>query len=252
MMMKKCCVVALTVLMTGSIYGEAMRPLLTKENAFPGKNKVEVGAVGQYKQLNKKEVNQDKETDVWWGTPYGRYGISDNFTVYAKVPFGSIRPETGSDESGFGDISAGFELLAFEDIFTYPFVIPHAEVFFNTGDEDKGLGEGKTHFMGGLAIGTVVNDVVQFVGDLRYELYDNRDNVASLAISVIWDLSDQFSVLGEMKAADEEVDNHSYTMFFQGGLCYKVTEALAINVYGGAGKNSDEDVVASTKISYSF
>ncbi|NCC50640.1 MAG: hypothetical protein EOM20_05430 [Spartobacteria bacterium] len=252
MMIRKFVMVAMAVLAAGSIYGEAMRPLLTKENAFPGKHRFEVGAVGQYKQLNKKELAKDQETDVWWGTPYGRFGVADNFALFAKVPYGSIRPETGSDESGIGDVSAGFELLAFEDIFTYPFVIPHAEVFFNTGDEDKGLGEGKTHFMGGIAVGTVVEEVVQFVADLRYEIYDNRDNVASLAISVIWDLSERFAVLGEMKAADEEVNNHSYTMFFQGGLCYKITEALAINVYGGAGKHTDEDVVASTKISYAF
>jgi hypothetical protein len=251
-MMKKWILAAMVSLVAASVYGEAIRPLLTKENKFPDKYGLEIGAVGQFKQLNEKEKDRDRETDVWWGIPYVRYGVADYFAVFGKVPYGSIRPETGSDEEGIGDVSVGFELRAYEDIFTYPFVIPHAEVFFDTGDDEKGLGEGETHAMGGIAVGTVVEETVQFVGDLRYEVFDNKDNVASLAVSVLWDLNEKFAVLGEMKAADEEVDDHSYTMFFQGGLCYKVTEALDVNVYGGAGKNTDEDVVASMKISYSF
>jgi hypothetical protein len=38
----------------------------------------------------------------------------------------------------------------------------------------------------------------------------------------------------------------------QGGIGYQATENLYINILGGGAKNSEEDVIVSSRIAYSF
>ena len=191
--------------------------------------------------------------DEWISAAYGRYGLTEDLAAYAKVPYVQVKPDIGDSESGLGDIAAGFEFRVSQDIFDYPWVMPHAELKLDTGDEEKGLGSGTTVTTVGLAVGTTVMDVFHWVGDAAYQIHDEGENIASISGAFIWDLSDQCSVLVEGTANDlERGPGREHPKFFQGGLTYEASENLMIGFYGGSGKNTDEDVVATVKAAYSF
>jgi len=111
---------------------------------MPGPFKAEIGAVGQYKSIVDDHVLSGDGCDLYTAAPYIRYGLAENLAVFGDVPFVQNKPSNGDTQQGLGDVEVGAELVVFQDIFGYPFIIPHAEVSFGTGDEDKGLGNGKT------------------------------------------------------------------------------------------------------------
>ena len=259
-MIRKCLILVAISLFMGSIaFAEPLRTFFVKENRMPGPFKTEVGAVGQYKEIPDDDVPTGKGYDVYTVAPYIRYGVAENLAVFADIPFMQNEPSDGDTERGLGDVEAGAEFLAFQDIFSYPFIIPHAEVSFGTGDEDKGLGNGKTLFTAGISVGTVVMDMFHYVLDARYTFNDKaRDgsdddkNVATLAGALIWDLSEQFSLIAEAKGSNNKNVDGDYPMYFQGGIGYQATENLYINLLAGSSKNTDEDVIVSGKIAYCF
>ncbi len=253
-MWKKFAVAVLVFTFAGLAYGEAQRPLFTKENALPDKGHVEVGSLFTYQEFDgANEVLSADDSDAMTVAPYVRIGLLDNLSAHVMVPFKEIDRNSGGDDSGIGDVVAGFELVAFEDIFDYPYVIPHLDLRFDTGDEKEGLGAGESAVLFGISVGTVVEDAVHFIIDATYEVLDDSDNIISFAGTVIWDISDQFSVLAEAKITDEVMEpDDGDPVYLQGGMTYKATEALAFSVYGGSVKNTSEDVNAGGKISYSF
>ena len=235
-------------------HAEAQRALLTHENRFPEVGKAEVGALYNYSEYD------NSNGDEQYLAPYGRYTIIQNLTLNATVPYRWIEPEFDSSESGIGDVSVGLELLAYQDIFEYPWVIPHVDVAAETGDEDKGLGSGETVSTFGLSVGTTVYDVLHYVADISYALnggheQPNPDNVVIFSGSIIWDVSDKFAVLVEGRITDEDTIDDETPQFIQGGMSYKFTDDFQLSWYGGssrAGGDRDADVVATVKAAYSF
>ncbi len=253
-MMRKCLVWFAAFTIGASLASaESMRPLLTKENKMPELHKAEVGVLGIYKEIPEDfdkgvYVKRDEYTE----TPYVRYGLVENLTLVATVPFKQVQPKVGDDQSGLSDVSIGAELMAFQDIFDYPWIMPHADISFQTGDEDKGLGAGENIVTVGAALGTTVADVWHYAADLTYELHDNTDDVAGGALSLTWDLNERFSVLGEGKMTNEEQGNFKNPIYYDVGMCYKATEALAFNVYGGGATDAEEHTIIGVKGAYSF
>jgi hypothetical protein len=262
--MRKLLAVVLVLTFAGVCMAEPMRPLMTKENKFPGQARLEAGFLWTHIDYAEREasvelvedelvITEATDREEMAVTPYVRAGLLDNVAVFGALPIRSIDEERGDDENGIGDVMIGMELKVYEDIFDYPYVIPHIEVQFDTGDEDEGLGRGETVVSFGCSVGTVVEDVYHFIIDGQYQVLDESDNIAKGAISFIWDVSDEFSVLAEASISDEEVPGGAeHPGFFQGGLCYKPIEEWSINVYGGGGKNADEDVVITMKTAYTF
>lgn len=252
-MMRRLGILAL-VLTAGITYGESMRPLFTRENRFPEWGRAEIGALAQFKEYAENdEARSGEDQNEMRFTPYVRYQALENLDLYASVPWVTIDSDE-TTEAGVGDVVAGFELLAWQDIFDYPYIIPHADVSLPSGDEDKGMGAGDPSVGLGLSIGTVVHKVWHFVGDVGYRIQGEEDNIASAGLSLIFDVSKQLSFLAEVTATDEEREDRmaEHPVFFGGGLCYQATKNLAINLYGAGGKNSQEDVITTLKIAYSF
>ena len=262
--MKKLFAIILVAAVSGLCQAESMRTLLVKENKFPDAGQLEVGSVFKYSEYDQEEttivfvdglpvINPAGSREEMSAAPYLRYGLLENLTVIGTLPYRDIDNEFGEDASGIGDASLGFELKVLEDIFDYPYVIPHMDVIFDTGDEEEGLGRGDSSVLLGCSVGTVVADIYHWIVDARYEVRNDEENVVSAALAFIWDISDQFSVLAEGYLSDEEVPpDAKHPAFAQGGMCYKATDNLAINIYGGAGKNPGEDMVGTLKVSYSF
>lgn len=240
---------------------EPIRTLLTKENQLPEKHQVEVGALGQYKEL-KEDFPVTAGSDTYVGSPYVRFGLFENMAVHGTVPFVSSEVQGGgSSDAGLGDASVGFDLLVWQDVFDYPYVMPHAEIGLGTGDEDKGLGTGETSATFGVAVGTTTYDVYHWAADAQFTVFDNEKDQASISASLIWDISQQFCVLAECRIADNNEkpddvytgdDNDDVIIHYQAGMFYKPIESLGIGVYLGGVENGEADTIASTKIAYSF
>ncbi len=233
---------------------EPIRTLLTKENRMPGKFKWEAGLVGQYIEIDKDSTRFFGQGENYGVAPYGRFGLMDNLAATLAVPFAWRSPDFGDSEQGLGDVTAGLELVGYQHIFGYPWVMPHAEVSFDTGDEEKGLGAGETFPTLGIAVGTTTFDVYHWVLDGTYVLHDKTDDYGAIAGSFIWDLSDQFSLLAEIRVEDRKLDgkDSSRPIYYQGGFFWKPTDALGIGLYGAKADNTDQDTIVSTKIAYSF
>ncbi len=262
--------ILLMTAMSGLSQSESVRPLYVRENRFPELGKAEVGLIVGYARNDEYFLSQvddtayadqgyrfvDKEDKlkVTTFTPYARYGIFDNLTVFARVPVSSQKSDAKDEtETGLNDVTLGFELLAYEYTYTYPWVIPYVELTFPTGDEDEGMGLGEMDGIFGVAVGTTTFDKYTWVLDGRYDVNRGDDGRFEGAAAVIWALSDQFSVLAEARVTDKD-DNSpdDLPVYINGGLCYRPAEALSVNLYGGASVNAEEDGHGALKLAYSF
>lgn len=251
-MIRKSVLLAAAALCLASLgYSESMRTRLTVENKMPELGQAEVGVDGGYWDY---EFSEELAL-----TPFVRYGLAENLTVFATAPYRQLEPEFGEKVDGMGDVTLGFDLVAYKDIFDYPYVIPHVEVGLPTGDEDEGLGSGNAKVTGGISAGTVVQDMYHFIVDIGYTIDDSDDegvednNHGYAAGSIVWDVSKEFALLAEIKMTNEEdsMGESDYPVLYDGGFSYKATKDLAINWYVGAG-DPDLDSFTALKIAYSF
>ncbi len=211
-------------------FAEPQRSTLTRENAYP---ELRAGELGLGYQYGDSEV---LESDTY--TLRGRYAFYDNFTAYAELPYLDLQPAFGGGgESGFGDLAVGIDLLIFEDIFEYPFVIPHGEVSFDTGDEEKGLGSGETVKTFGISIGTKTWDQLAWIVDASYAIdggtaTSKDSDVYYLSGALVWDVSDRFAVLAEARMWEKNRFDDNPTLI-QGGMAYMLTENVQLAGYFG-------------------
>lgn len=245
---------------------ESVRPLYTRENRFPDLGKFELGSYVGYQQLDEYFINQidpkcyqgyyvDKkarrsETTI---TPYARYGVYDNLTLYSRVPIDFASSDVKGIKTGLNDIAVGLELLAYEYTYKYPWVVPYIEVTFPTGDDKNHMGLGKVDPIFGVAVGTTTFNKYHWILDGRYDANVINDGRFEGAASFIWDLSDQFSVLAEAKIMEKSPGStKDLPAYFNGGFAYKPTEQMSVNLYAGASVNAEENGHGSVKIAYNF
>lgn len=246
---------------------ETIRPLFVKENKMPELHAFEVDLVGSYVRYDESQnvANLKLKRSEYTVTPEARFGVYENVTLYGRVPFRYIKSDTLGNKTGLDDITLGAELLAYEYTYKYPWVIPYAEVSFPTGKDDDmtpirktdtifGYSQGKVDGIFGVAVGTTVADIYHYILDGRYDINTGDNGTFSGAAGFIWDLSDQFSVLGEAKVS-QAPENNPYSgvpVFFNGGLSYAPHERLRCTAYGGAAVNCAEEGHGGLKIAYMF
>lgn len=252
-MTNKWLAIGLIAMIGGTLQAEPIRTVFTKENRLPRLYQAEMGSEFYHLEYE----NADETAAI----PYLRYTLLKDFVVLGTLPYRSVDPDDPalSKESGIGDATLGIEFLAYEDLFGYPWIMPHGEVSFDTGDEEKGLGTGNTDFTVGVAAGTTVNRAFHFVADGRYRIVDDQDNIPSIATSIIWDLDEKFSLIAELelsreKNARDEFGNREdrHPIIFVAGMHYQATRALHFALHGGTSKNSELTELIRAKVSYSF
>ncbi len=233
-----------------SVKAEESRAFLTTENKFP--------ELGQLEMSYQLENNKYDAFDFSSHSLVARYGLIENLTTRLAVPFAMYDPDEGDSTSGLGDIKLGFDLLAYEDIFRYPYVIPHVELGFPTGDEDDNLGGGEVSYGGGISVGTVVYDCLHYVVDATYIADADThagvtDDAASASLSIIWDVSERFSVMGEGRLVNYNDADDTASMV-GGGISYAWTENLGSSIYGASWPDSvyGEDQTLMLKVNYTF
>ena len=250
--------VALCVL-AGMASADPMRTVFTKENKFPGALKPELSLFGGASSFDADEA--DGDVDRYFVTPGGRFGLTDRLTLLASVPYAGYS-EGDLDESGLGDVELGTEFLFFEDIFEYAWIIPHATAILATGDEDKGLGTGEGQGRFGISIGTTTMDVLHWAVDASYtvngaeaeDLFsDEREDLVTGAFSLVWDLDDRSSVLGEIQVRDDPVDaDDDFGARGHLGLAYKVNKLVSVMGYAGGASGLEEDFYGMGRVVLAF
>lgn len=156
-----------------------MRTLYTMDNRFPKTLHPEIGvtvlgfalsdvspAVNREESIYAKPVD-GYDRDFWLSTLNLRMGLLDELALKCDIPL--LHWQSDHDkEFGLSDIGIGLQWRAWEDIFGYPFIIPHATLFLPTGDEDELLGSGDVEARLGVTIGTTVNDDWHFSVDASW------------------------------------------------------------------------------------
>ena len=240
---------------------EFSRTLFCRENRLPDLGRWELGVFSQYQQYDESAgvSGLDWKRKDFTVSPYARYGLYENLTAFANLPFGTVDSDRVGDHTGIRDISLGLELLAYEYTFGYPYVLPYVEVILATGDEDDKLGNGKTDAAFGAATGTTVYDIYHYVLDARYNVNhknsgdEDEDGMFTLAAAFIWDLSERFSLMAEAKGTSEDIAGESgLPLYFRGGMFYKVSDQLNLSWYGGGAVNAEEEGMGAIKIGYLF
>ncbi len=243
-------------LATGSAMAEPMRTRLTRDNRFPDLGRTQLSLDLRYEESEQMVMDplnfaMLQDVDRYELAPEVRYQAFPTVSLLARVPFVSVDPDMGSSQSGLGDIDIGFAWLAYEGIFTYPFLIPHATLHLDTGSERKGLGRGETGFTLGATLGTRRWEDIIFNLDGSYTIFDDSDNVAAVALSIIWELNDKLSVHSEGRVTDEDFGPDDDTPYLiLGGLSYRPYDRLHWTVYGGGGGNGEPDMTVGFRVTY--
>lgn len=241
---------SLSLLTAASITtAEPQRTVFTQENRLPEWEQVETGAVIRYREFS----DFFGSTEVTEVVPYVRYGLTRDITVQVGVPYMDINPAVGNSESGLGDVEVTFLLLAYQDLFGYPYIIPHLTVTLPTGSENKGLGAGDPVITAGISYGDKMYDFISWVWDASYRVNPNTDNQLLLSGSVLWHVSDQLTFVAEARYADKaEVNPDDNSVLGLGGMIYNFTDDLQMGVHFGAGFTDDTDAIGQFRLSYSF
>ena len=260
MSLRKCLLAALALGVTaGMASADPMRTVFTKENKFPGALRAELSLAGSGSSYDADQA--DGDIDRYAVVPGVRFGVTDRLALLAAVPYAGYS-EGDLDESGLGDVELGTEFLFFEDIFEYAWIIPHATAILATGDEDKGLGAGEGQGRLGISVGTTTHDVLHWAADVSYTLNgavaeeadgDERDELVTGALSLVWDLDERASLLGEVQVRDDPVDAaDDYALRGHLGMVYKVNKRLSLMAYGGGSSNMAEDYYGMGRAVVSF
>jgi len=249
-MMKRFFLFSVAVLWVVAAQAEPIRTVVTKENRLPRVNEWEASLIFDYIERETQD-----ETAI---APYLRYGLLRDLAAFATVPYRSIEDDlTDNKESGFGDVSLGFEWVVYRNLFGAPWIMPHAEVILDNGNEEKGLGTGSTDYVVGLAAGTTVQRDFHFTVDARYRIVDDQDNIPSIAGSLVWDLDRRLSLISEIEVSREKEDElglgkDTHPILFWAGMHYRARRDLQFSIHAGTSKNTDIDAMIRARVTKAF
>lgn len=262
-MLKKISAAAAVLSLTSGLFvqAEVQRARVTTENKFVEPGKLELGMELRFLEGNDRDEEfREGDFNITSFVPYARFGILDHFGAEVEVPLSYSDVDGGSENVGFGDIMGGIELLAYEDIFDYYYIIPHAHLELKTGDEDDLLGTGDNTVFLGVSVGSKYGDALAsshgehftWIIDGTYAIRSDHENQVIGGLSVIYDISKEFAILGEVQISDKDIDGSGHPTLFQGGMTYNWSDSLHFGLYGGGVSDSLADSIVTFKTAYQF
>jgi len=249
MSLNKCVLLsAVSLVLCGTVTADPIRTRATYENRFPRWEQVEAGVNFDYLDTGDSPFN----AEIFSTAAYIRYGVLDNLAIMAEIPYVDISGPFGQSEAGLGDILLEVQLRAYEDILGYPYFLPHVSVTLPTGDDDKGLGEGDPVVFGGMTWGTQIRDWLGFALDVSYRVNPNDNNQLVVGNSWIWEVSNQFALLGEVTWEEKLVSVDDDLIVLTGGMVYNWTDQTQMAVHVGSAVEGELDTHLNVRFSYSF
>lgn len=225
------------------------RTRLTREDQTPLPGQWEVGLKADYLEVQ-DEIEQFRAGDfnTWDFTPYARTAVGD-LALSLSVPYVTYQPDVGDSQQGLGDVGIGVALPMYEDIFEYPYIMPYADVFLPTGDEDKNLGVGEATYNLGAVIGTTVDDDWHVGLDLRYHFDSSEENIGIVGVHVIRDLNKKCALIGEVQSSEKLPGQQDNDVRLEGGIIYRPNRFWMVSFYGGKNLEGRDDAFGGMKIS---
>lgn len=231
----------------------AAHPLITDDSGTQGKGKSQFEVNGQY--------DSDKETfsGISVKSTGGEaavtlsYGIVENADLVFSLPYawGKITENdvTVYDEKGISD--AGLEIkYRFFEKYGFSMAVKPG-IRFATGDEEKGMGTGKTGYHV-FIIGSKEAAPWGFHANLGYVRNENKadenPDIWHASLATTYEVVKDLKVVGNIgreKNADKAADNDP--AFFIGGVIYSVAENIDIDAgvkYGLSSSETDMSLMA--------
>ena len=241
----------LLVQITLSTNSYAAHPLITDDAGTQGKGKFQV-------EVN-CEISRDKESEDYITTKetgneiaaIASYGLTDSMDIVLGLPYEQSKikedGETISDEDGTGDMSVEIKWRFFEnDGLAFAF---KPAITLPTGDEEKGLGNGKASY----ALTFITSKEMEpwlfhvNIGYMRNEYKLEEDADASRKDLWHVSLASEFEAAGGLRiVANIGTERNpvkeltSHPAFVLGGLIYSITENFDIDTGVKAGLNKPE------------
>lgn len=217
----------------------AAHPLVTDDTGTLGRYVWQVEFTSEYSSHREQEDGVDiKENAIEVATVVS-YGIADSIDVVLEVPYVSYRfEEDGSDseDHGLSDVTCAVKWRAIE-LDGVSFAV-RPLIGLPTGDENKGLGNGKISY-GMLLIATQQAGPMSIHVNIgythnEYRLDEDKDDLRSdvwqVSLATEYPVTSHTRIVANvgMESSDERADN-SPPAFALGGLIYSVTENVDID-----------------------
>jgi hypothetical protein len=272
--MKKIRVIAilLTILSASEVYGA--HPLITDDTGTQGKGKFQMEVNSEFSYEKERQYNADddkwetkKETGGELATVLS-YGIIDSLDIVLGFPYqwkktridGVVTTDPTEQSDGISDLSLEVKWRFFDkDGLSLAF---KPGITFPTGDENKGLGNGRTSY-GLMFITTKEMKPLAFhlnLGYTRNEYKLQADKEANR--KGIWhaSLASEVEVVKDLKAVanigmerNPDKTSNTHPAFILGGLIYSISENVAIDAGVKAGLNKPEtDMTFLAGIAFKF
>lgn len=241
-------IVGLSVAITLSGEVFAAHPLITDDAGTQGKGKAQLEFVGEY-GVDKEEGGTEKSFAIPT-SPFLSYGITDAMDIVFSMPYASVRVEDGGTTAaarGATDLTLELKARFYEKDGLSFAVKPGVSI--PTGDEEKGLGNGKLSYSAFL-IATKEIDSWAFhanAGYIRneYKLQTdedaNRMDIWHVSVAAQVEVVENFSIAGNI-GIERNSDKSSEVdpAFALVGFIYTVTEHFDIDLGLKAGLNKPE------------
>lgn len=211
-------------------------PLITDDTGTQGKGRIQLELNGQYDKDKEAWAGFSVESTVWQiGTTFS-YGIVDNVDLVLNLPYVKAEAKLSGtlvyyDETGLADISIEAKWRFYEADGLSLAVKPG--VVLPTGDEDKGLGAGKTGYHL-FIIGSMETAPWAFHANLGYIRNNNEfgeeKNIWRASFATAYEAVNNLKLVGNIgfeknpnTAADED------PAFLIVGAIYSLSENLDID-----------------------
>jgi len=253
---------AFLILWAGAAY--AAHPLITDDAGTQGKGKLQLEVNSEFGyDKNSSDGITTKETGGEIGTILS-YGILDSMDIVLSLPYQWTKTKEGgdvtSDEDGIGDMSLELKWRFFNKDGLSLALKPG--ITLPTGNEKKGLGNGKTSY--GFDLITT-KEIKPWVFHLNlgyhyneYKLQADKDENRN----GIWHMSlaGEVEVVKDLKAVanigierNPDKTSNTHPAFILGGLIYSISESIAIDAGVKGGLNKPEtDVTFLAGIAWRF
>lgn len=210
-------------------------PLITDDTGTQGKGKTQIELTGQYDHDDEKGV----ESENWEAKAALSYGLLDSLDLVLEAPYSwtSTKDSEGTVRNdGPADLSVAVKWRFF-DREGLSFALKPS-VTIPTGDEDKGLGNGRSSY-GITAITTYSKDPWAFHLNLGITHNDykrqadedaNRRDIWSASFATELQVAKRVKLVANVGAErNSDVESDTHPAFALGGVVYSLTENIDID-----------------------
>ncbi|MBL7197082.1 MAG: transporter [Candidatus Omnitrophica bacterium] len=227
----------------------AFRPLSTEDTGTPEKGKLEIESGFTYA----RESNTSNNFNF---SLVSVYGLLENMALCVELPFDVVNPDDGETERGFSDMALAVKTLLLPESEKLPSFLLKTIVKLPTGDEDKGLGSGKTDTTLMMVASKTV-DCATIHGNIGYTFVgggSNDDNIV-YGVALEYGITPKLALVGEaFMETENDFDKEAHSINPLVGLRYRLTEKVTLDTAFSMGichgQKTDYSIISGMAVSF--